>query len=611
MSAPRSPVRIERCTISPTVGHEADAKRAVYPVPNNMPARWRDLRVYVIDPMLEKDQGAVDILRVPYEPLAVDPQTGWPVSGLFAFDLFDTPQGVAACNRDRPCDLDGSAELAQAGYRPDAADARFHVQMVYAVAMATYEAFRVALGRTIGWRPGAHEHGYRPLTLRPFASRQHNAWYSRRDHSLSFGYYPSLGSEGIPEGRFIFSSLSSDIIVHETAHALLDTLKPHFLRPSNPEALAFHEGFADLIAVFHRFAFQGFVRSLIETDRLNFKSNGVAGALAEEFARGMGSDRPLRDVTAGDAHGADGASVHEMGLRLAEAVFYAFERIAVKKATPFIRMATGRTELPPDEPVPLLLLDQLARILSRLAGQFRAICIRAIDFCPPVDIDFGDFLRAMITADTELVVDDDWGYREAIVQGFRQKGIYPHEVTTLSESSLCWNGPLRPGGYTIEAFALQNLRFEGDPGIPARRRDIYEQAVELAARIETDPDLAGEIGLHAIDADHDPPEVVAIRPARRGGPDGQIAFDLVAEVIQARFINADDGRQVVYGGATLIFGPTGEVRYIIRKRVDHVRWQENQLKARDRGYDLKRSPEGWLDYDDEFLTWLCRDYVPD
>jgi hypothetical protein len=38
--------------------------------------------------------------------------------------------------------------------------------------------------------------------------------------------------------------------------------------------------------------------------------------------------------------------------------------------------------------------------------------------CPPVDLRFGDFLRAMITADHDLVPDDPFGYREAIVMRF-------------------------------------------------------------------------------------------------------------------------------------------------------------------------------------------------
>ena len=31
------------------------------------------------------------------------------------------------------------------------------------------------------------------------------------------------------------------------------------------------------------------------------------------------------------------------------------------------------------------------------------ICIRALDYCPPVDLMFGEYIRALITADHDLV----------------------------------------------------------------------------------------------------------------------------------------------------------------------------------------------------------------
>ena len=48
------------------------------------------------------------------------------------------------------------------------------------------------------------------------------------------------------------------------------------------------------------------------------------------------------------------------------------------------------------------------------------MCIRALDYCPPVDLTFADYLRGLITADADLVADDDWHYRVAIIEAFRQ-----------------------------------------------------------------------------------------------------------------------------------------------------------------------------------------------
>jgi hypothetical protein len=63
--------------------------------------------------------------------------------------------------------------------------------------------------------------------------------------------------------------------------------------------------------------------------------------------------------------------------------------------------------------------------------------------------------------------------------------------------------------------------------------------------------------------------VESIRSARRIGPNGQIVFDSVAEIVQERSVRGGNGREAFnyYGGCTVILGPTGAVRYVISKSV--------------------------------------------
>ena len=75
------------------------------------------------------------------------------------------------------------------------------------------------------------------------------------------------------------------------------------------------------------------------------------------------------------------------------------------------------------------------------------MCIRALDYCPPVDITFGDYLRAIITADVDLVADDAQHYRIAFIDAFRARGIYPAGRRTLSVESLVY-GPGAAGDLT-------------------------------------------------------------------------------------------------------------------------------------------------------------------
>src|SRR5262252_4665831 len=74
--------------------------------------------------------------------------------------------------------------------------------------------------------------------------------------------------------------------------------------------------------------------------------------------------------------------------------------------------------------------------------------IRALDYLPPVDVTFFEYLRAIITADLDMVRDDRLNYRVAFVESFRRRGIYPlniglpsqNTLRTLSVDTLRWQG---------------------------------------------------------------------------------------------------------------------------------------------------------------------------
>ncbi len=86
----------------------------------------------------------------------------------------------------------------------------------------------------------------------------------------------------------------------------------------------------------------------------------------------------------------------------------------------------------------------LIALASTVARHVLDICIRALDYCPPVDITFGEYLRALITADADLVPNDKYGYRTAFIEAFRNRGIYPFDVKNLSPGSLLWEPPPLP-----------------------------------------------------------------------------------------------------------------------------------------------------------------------
>jgi hypothetical protein len=80
------------------------------------------------------------------------------------------------------------------------------------------------------------------LAVYPRAGRDWNAYYDRR--SLRFFYETDKTTNHV-----IYSADSSEIVVHELGHAMLDSMRPDLWSASSIEIWAFHEGFADICAM--------------------------------------------------------------------------------------------------------------------------------------------------------------------------------------------------------------------------------------------------------------------------------------------------------------------------------------------------------------------------
>ena len=79
--------------------------------------------------------------------------------------------------------------------------------------------------------------------------------------------------------------LSHDIIVHEMTHALLDGLRTRFRLPTHPDVAAFHEGFADLVAMLMHFSYSDVVRAAIERSGAMLETDALLLSLASQFGR--------------------------------------------------------------------------------------------------------------------------------------------------------------------------------------------------------------------------------------------------------------------------------------------------------------------------------------
>jgi hypothetical protein len=521
-----------------------------------------------------------------------------------------------------PVDLNHRDLLMQNGLEPTESDPRFHQQMVYAVVTDTIQHFEAALGRRIHWRRQERVKGgprgnlpgdIRTLNLFPHAMVSANAFYSPDAHGILFGYFRADREDpgrNLP-GQTVFTCLSHDIVVHETTHAIIDGIRGHFTEQTNQDVPAFHEGFADIVALFRHFTHK---EALIETIQrtggalyqhqlqvvtpvpaeggkpqivAEIGERNPLVELAQQFGEATGRGHGLREALGTKPGSRDIEKITEPHLRgaiLVAAVFDAYFSIYVRRTADLFRIyrAGGGGDRPTD--LPNSLAGRLVDEASRTAEQFFRVCVRALDYCPPVDITFGDFLRAVVTADFDLHPADEAGVRDAFMQAFRLRGIVPESASFFSEGAIAWERA-EPGRYP----AVAGLEF-GDPnGLTNHQKDTNGDALRAYASAN-----AAALGF-------DPSYEVAVpsfHPVFRINSDGSLRTDMVVELVQRRDVEFDKrgkglGRFPLRGGATMIVSrPTVDqqpnpmagapVRYVIGK---HMHGAEGRLREeRQRRY---------------------------
>jgi Subtilase family len=561
----------------------------------------RRLRVFALDPSMATDVSTaainVAVIDVRWE---ADLRPGPVGEYVEIVDVDPASRCVYA-----PVDLNHPHLLPQDGFAPSEANPQFHQQMCYAVTMRTIEYFEHALGRVALWAPHrvkdkdgtSHPQYVQRLRVYPHAIRAENAFYSPDRKALLLGYFTAPGQSaglGLPHG-VVFGALSHDVVAHETTHALLDGLHRRFREPTNPDVLAFHEAFADIVALFQHFTLPEALLHQIRKTRGDIGQQNLLAELAVEFGQAMsGSYAALRneiETAPSRSDYTNNEEPHARGSVLVSAVFAAFLAIYRARTADLIRLATNGTGVLPAGDISVDLASRMADEASNVASQVLRMCIRALDYCPPIDITFGDYLRALITADRDLVPDDPRNYRVAFVAAFRDRGIYPAGVRHLSPGNLVWEPPPLP---------LKNLksilsRLALTWGLDGDRRLAYETARNNAAIFHKwllDPNHVSDDELAALGFEREPgPRVIAeltgdlhgievhsVRPARRIGPDGQSRTDLVIEITQTFYATQGGAYR---GGCTLLIDlEISEVRYFVRKRLTSPDLVPAQLKYR-------------------------------
>jgi hypothetical protein len=464
----------------------------------------------------------------------------------------------------------------------------FHAQNVYAIIMRTLARFEFALGRRIGWGFDGHQ-----LNVAPHAFADANAFYSDRDRALMFGYFRSPLT-----GKDVFSCLSHDVVAHETTHAILDGLRKRYTAPSSPEQAGFHEGFADIVALLSVFSLRDIVRFLLENngdaspsqtpsatglnpsapnnsnlihsdkvEKKNLKKNVLFG-LAKEMGQEMSGVRgralrrsldltPLSDEAEPYLRQPAFEEPHRCGELLVAAVLSAFIEVWEQRIKKLKDQNTGSQ----------LNLNLVVENGAEAAEHLLTMAIRALDYTPPTDIKFSDYLSAILTADKETVPDDTkYNYRKQILQSFKDYGIEP----ASSEPDGAWQ-PVN------EDLKYDRTHFESLMRDPT---EIFRFIWDNRAKLKID--------------DRAYTRVQSVRPCLRISPDGFVMRETVAEYIQMTKVRADELQQLfppigkpnrmprdmevtLYGGGTLIFDEYGRIKYNIANNIFSQTLQADRL----------------------------------
>jgi hypothetical protein len=391
---------------------------------------------------------------------------------------------------------------------------------------------------------------------------------------------------------------------------------------------------------------------------------------ADQFGKASGRGGALRDALGGfnketgkwqrrkpNVHALEATrEPHGRGAILVAAVFDAFLKVYRARTLDLYRIASEGTgvlragDIHPD------LSNRLAGEAARCAQFILQMCIRAIDYCPPVGITFGDYLRALVTSDYEFNPDDTYGYRLAVVESFRQWGIHPKGMRSMSIEALLWptgtaameEVGVKMGPEQIRSLFLQRQNVGNLEQVNRRRAksltlrpwnlesDRYEtwegvddnSAVLWAWLMSRGRTLIPALGL-VVDEPAPPTvyrsrsttqpavEVHSVRTALRRSARGATVTDLVVEITQRRRGYFDAGKQkredangvdpvtggdfLYRAGCTLLIDPvTMGVRRVIRT-AGTVN-DDAQL-----GRVRRFLTEGGLQPDNAF--WLARDAI--
>lgn len=413
----------------------------------------RRFDVYYKDPLVAAKNPGLEIdtnFYVPWEPGIGD----GPTSARFAVVDYDS----TTKKLEDPAHWDGDAKIfCDPEQRTIDATIRqspqFRQVSTWAILQNTLNYFEgpSGLGRRISW---AFE-GNRLLIV-PNAGYGANAYYDRKSHSLQFYYFDDRN------GQRVRTCLSSDIVNHEFAHALLDGIRPHYLEAVSPQTGAFHEFLGDLTAILMTLRNASFRQELAKLTGglLDSKSGGeLLSSVAAEFGRAVGDQEYLRSGANQDklSKYKDEMEAHVLSTVLTGTMF----DILVKFTKQYLeRERADGEKLSPKQ------------ALAFTVPRMQVIAIQSLDLLPPVEVTFNDYARAVLR--NLLIADptDPKGYRKMIAEAFLRREILTQaDLDEILEPAGLYDR--MPGDIPHDPAMIASSRAEAYRYLNDNRDDLY------------------------------------------------------------------------------------------------------------------------------------------
>lgn len=302
----------------------------------------------------------------------------------------------------------------------------FNLVSVFGSVMRTKALFEDedTLGRPLTWAFGAPQ-----LLIVPRAGNWANAYYERESRSLQFFFFPV--ASGSPT---IYTSLSHDIVSHESAHAILDGIVPDLYNAITPQSLALREAVADLTAATMAFLSPSLRRKVLDQTQGSIHDSTAFSSVAEEFGRAVdpvGRAGYLRTLvndktldSEDDANRVSRSEPHDLSQVLSGALYAVMVRMHDAYKHEY-SIKESRSEF-----------EVSGKALWVAAQQFKRMIFRALDYLPPGEVSFADYGRAILAADqashAEAPVERNW-IRDEFIRRRMSPSLEALEVETNVE----------------------------------------------------------------------------------------------------------------------------------------------------------------------------------